>query len=141
MKIPEWMRQVLLRVVWRVMERRRPDFVLPDYMFRWHLLRTRWGCLYVHWIVGDDDDRALHDHRSWTVSAMLTGSYREVFADGYRDVRHGDVVARKATTPHRLVIGDDHALTLFLTGPHRREWGFVTADGWVRHDVYLQAQR
>lgn len=119
---------------------RPPDFVLPGYLLRWHLVRTRWGCLYVHRIIGSDDDRALHDHRSWNVSLLLAGEYRE-HLQGYIVLRDaGDVVPRRATTPHRLELIGQSALTMFLTGPHQRDWGFVTEAGWVQHVAFLEAR-
>lgn len=142
MRIPSVLRNALLRAAHRVMISRQPDFVLPGYLLRWHLVRTRWGSLYVHRIIGSDDDRALHDHRSWNVSVLLAGEYCEHLQAGEKHVRSaGDVVARRAITPHRLELRDGlHALTLFITGPHQRDWGFVTEAGWVQHVAFLEAR-
>lgn len=140
MRLPHWLRRVLLRAALRTIGARPPDFVLPGYLNRWHLVRTRWGCLYVHQIVGSDDDRALHDHRAWNVSILLDGAYLEHLQ---RDVRvriEGDLIARRATTPHRLQLLDRHALTLFVTGPHQRDWGFMVDGQWVRHVEFLEAR-
>lgn len=141
MRLPNALRWLLLRAVYRVTFARDPDFVLPDYLMRWYLLRSkRWGCLYIHVITGSDDDRALHDHRSWNVSVLLEGGYLEHLQDGDRRVRiEGDVVARRATTRHRLELLDgSHVITLFATGPHLRTWGFWTREGWVPHDQFAQ---
>lgn len=141
MRIPWLLRRVLLRRARRVIYDRKPDFELPGYLRRWHLVRTRWGCLYVHQIFGSDDDRALHDHRSWNVSVLLRGDYWEHLPDEVRLRTAGAVVARRATTPHRLELPiGQTATTLFLTGPHQRDWGFVTEAGWVQHVAFLEAR-
>lgn len=140
MRIPNVLRLVLLRAAFRVIYAREPDFELSGYLRRWHLVRTRWGCLYVHEIIGSDDDRALHDHRSWNVSVLLGGAYWEHLQGVVRLREHGDVVARRATTPHRLELMTQFAVTLFLTGPHQRDWGFHTEAGWTRHVEFLEAR-
>lgn len=140
MTLPRWVHRLLLRAALRVAMAREADFELPGYLRRWHLVRTRWGCLYVHQIIGSDDDRALHDHRSWNVSVLLSGSYLEHLMDDARHRMAGDVVARRATTPHRLELTGMPTLTLFLTGPHQRHWGFVTEAGWTRHVEFLEAR-
>ncbi len=140
MKIPNSLRLALLHAALRVIYAREPDFVVPGYLRRWHLVRTRWGCLYVHEIIGSDDDRALHDHRSWNVSVLLGGAYWEHLQGAVRLREHGDVVARRATTPHRLELMTQTTVTLFLVGPHQRDWGFVTEGGWVQHVAFLEAR-
>ncbi len=136
-RTPHVLRRLIARAACRVISARDPDFVLPDYLMRWHVLRSRWGCLYIHVITGSDDDRALHDHRSWNVSILLHGAYLEHLQGDVRVRIEGDLVARRAATPHRLQLLDGHALTLFVTGPHQRDWGFVTDDGWVQHERFL----
>lgn len=54
-------------------------------------------------------------------------------------------VFRKATDLHRVVVDqdlkesrkDEAALTLFFSGPHVREWGFVQAGKWIPWKKYL----
>lgn len=143
MRLPAFIRRWLKRAAYRVVFSREPDFELPNYMMRWHLVRSRWGCLYVHLITGNDDDRALHDHRSWNISVLLAGAYLEHLAPPKwrRLVSAGDIVARRATTPHRLEVLDGMpVLTLFITGPHQREWGFWAPNGWMQCDEFLQGQ-
>jgi hypothetical protein len=31
--------------------------------------------------------------------------------------------------------------TLFMPGPHRREWGFLVNDQWIHNEQYLQDRR
>jgi hypothetical protein len=118
------------------------------YMRRWFLIpRNRLVNVYLHQIVRDDDDRALHDHPWVNLSWILAGGYREVLFDGVPEpglaalpaVRTlwrmpGFVGWRRARVAHRLVLGRDRdggsveCWSLFLTGPTLRSWGFWCAD-------------
>jgi hypothetical protein len=50
----------------------------------------------------------------------------------------GDVVFRKATDRHRLLIPEGTVCyTLFIMGPWQRVWGFHTAKGFVPWRKYL----
>lgn len=113
---------------------RAPDFVIgDDYLRRWWVIpRNPFANIYLHWINRSDDDRALHDHSWDNVSVLLSGGYREHTPDGTFDRSAGDVVQRKATDLHRLELVDGQpALSLFITGPKVREWGFDCPNGWV----------
>lgn len=147
---------VLLAVIWlfwRVMitwtkvDLDMPDFVIHGggvtaaqqvaYLKRWYVIpRNRVCNIYLHQILRDDDDRALHDHPWPNCSIVLRGGYREVMPGrdgGLRGVdrRAGSVVFRRPTSAHRLIVGDGFAWTLFLTGPKVRDWGFWCPKGWV----------
>ena len=118
---------------------RPADFVVGSgdnpYLLRWYVVpRNRFFGVYLHRFMRSDDDRALHDHPKDNVSLILSGQYREHFADGtVRLRRRGRVVARCAETAHRIELIDNRpAVSLFLTGPMRREWGFLCPQGW-RH--------
>jgi hypothetical protein len=135
---------------------RKPDFIIGGsqnpYMLRWWVIpRNRWFNIYLHKILRDDDDRALHDHPWWNVSIVLRGAYIEVMplpageptpfsriAD-MRQIRRrrgpGSIVFRKATACHRLELpvengGIRYVWSLFLTGPVIRRWGFHCPHGW-----------
>jgi hypothetical protein len=125
---------------------RRPDFVIgpPDdpYMRRWWVIpRNRWFNIYLHQMLHDDDDRALHDHPWWNVSVILRGGYLEIIRDVWEGravgVRHyqrkpGHLVVRSPLLAHRLVLNGEKAesWSLFVTGPRLREWGFWCPQGW-----------
>jgi hypothetical protein len=135
---------------------RKPDFVIGGhdnpYMLRWWVIpRNRWFNVYLHKILREDDDRALHDHPWWNVSILLRGAYIEVRPDvkaaatpftRIADMpviralrRAGSVVFRKPSTAHRLelltVNGQRQPVwSLFITGPRVREWGFHCSHGW-----------
>lgn len=143
-----------------------PDFVIGGhdnpYLLRWWILpRNGWCNVYLHKIIRDDDDRAIHDHPWDNASIILRGQYNEVTlehpwadrfvtlqtvmervggrplsAHGYPLRRHartaGSIVSRKAEAAHRLeLIGGLPCWTLFVSGRRRRQWGFHTAGGWI----------
>lgn len=144
--LPNWMRLSLY-----------PDFIIGGkrrpYLKRWYLLpRSPWRLLsagvYLHQILRSDDERALHDHPWPNISMLLYGSYDEVipartahfkpWMTPYAqkllvERRPGDIIFRRATSPHRLIITPGHPVwSLFIVGPRIRQWGFWCRQGW-RH--------
>lgn len=151
MRLPEFIRHWLLGHARRITCERSPDSIIPcaegDYLLRWYILPpNRFLSVYVHLILASDDDRAMHDHRSATLSLILEGGYDELVptnGDPFWPKLHirqpGDVVFRLPGDLHRLQVPKNgYALTLFVTGPTVREWGFRTPVGWVRHEEYFQ---
>jgi hypothetical protein len=125
-----------------------PDFVIGDpakpYLRRWFLREEGpSGGLYLHEILRDDDDRALHDH-PWDCSIyIIKGAYREfrkdapageLFMHGNGGYRH-----MKAETAHRLVVVNGPVWTLCFLGPRRREWGFHCPQGWKHWKEFVAA--
>jgi hypothetical protein len=117
---------------------RRPDQVIGParrpYMLRWYLIpKSDRGNLYLHVILCSDDDRALHDHPWDSTSLILAGQYIEVTPHGNHRRQAGDMIVRCDQEAHRLIIPADAgpAVTLFVTGPKTREWGFHCPQGWV----------
>ncbi|WP_226998586.1 hypothetical protein [Tardibacter chloracetimidivorans] len=126
------------------MTSRLPDLVIGDparpYLKRWYVIpRNPLFNIYLHQVLRSDDDRALHDHPWWNVSWLLAGEYVEHTIDAggihHRRLRTGgDFKFRSARSPHRLEIRPGtSALTLFITGPRIREWGFHCPDAGWRH--------
>lgn len=126
---------------------RDPDVTLaPDgepYLFRWHLhYDNEHGNVFFHIQVKSDPERPLHDHPWNNMSVILAGGYDELYepfpsnsggrAPLWRKLRVGDSVFRTAETAHRLILPPDipYVITLFTTGPKRREWGFWYPDGF-----------
>ena len=110
-----------------VIQVRQPDFVIGDnYLRRWWVVPRNEGCnVYLHEINRSDDDRALHDHPWDNTSQLLLGSYIEHTPEGSFQRVAGDIVTRKATDAHRLnIVPGEKAVSLFMTGPKLREWGF-----------------
>lgn len=127
---------------------REPDLIIGTRAnprtFRWHLwlpaflLRRKWQLALHQWF-RSDDDRALHDHRSWSISLILTGGYYEVTREGCRWYGPGSIIYRRADMPHRVLLrpGSKPIWTLWLRGSHQREWGFHCPKGWRPATEYL----
>lgn len=144
MKLPRFILSRLQRWADDERQRRRPDFVIgglaDPYMLRWWVIpRNRWFNIYLHEVIRSDDDRALHDHPWLNASLLIHGCYYEhtIRAGGIhkrRLVRAGDVVMRRAKAAHRLeVIAGKQAVSLFITGPVIRSWGFHCPEAGWRH--------
>jgi len=115
-----------------------PDFVIGDrYLERWYIFpRNRLCNLYLHVINWDDDDRALHDHPWASLSYVVSGTLLEILEAGDKVRRSGQLVYRPAKLAHRLEVVNGPVVTLFLTGPRVREWGFHCPGGWVHWRVF-----
>lgn len=113
---------------------RAPDFVIGnDYLRRWWIIPRNEQCnVYLHEILHSDDDRAFHDHPWPNTSYILFGSYIEHTPDGEFIRSPGDVIQRSANALHRLEAWPGvSCVSLFMTGPKEREWGFQCPQGWV----------
>lgn len=148
MRLPEILRKRLLLAAFRTIEARKPDVTIgpPDdvYLERWFVIpRNRVFNIYLHRFRRSDDDRALHDHPWWNLSLVLHSGYveeRPVHRDAPSGRRHatyrrqGSLLLRRPRQAHRLALlaGEPRPITLFLTGPRQREWGFWCPQGW-RH--------
>jgi hypothetical protein len=135
---------------------RAPDLEIgghaDPYMRRWYLIpRNRVFCIYLHNMLRDDDDRALHDHPGANISIILRGGYTEV-----RFVRRpvasaplpalfstprraGAIVFRWAKTPHRLELArPEGSWSLFIVFPKLRNWGFWCGPSarWVPWETF-----
>lgn len=127
----------------------KPKRIGAGYLLRWHLIpRNPWFNVYLHKFIGDDDDRALHDHPWCSLSLRLKGMVIEHHNSPlYYESCTGDIYGaitmssfshpaprlcfRPATHAHRLeLVGNKPCWTLFITGPRKREWGFHCPNGW-----------
>lgn len=136
------MRWIIAKVLFWLTPKRSPDFTIGNtdrpYMHRWFILpRNPVFNIYLHRIMRDDDDRALHDHKSFNLSIILRGGYWEQTKRGIRWWKIGSFVFRSPWKAHRLVVERNHlgepieCWTLFITGPTLRTWGFHCPKGWV----------
>jgi hypothetical protein len=147
-RLTRWLADRLYEPCTAVIWQREPDHVIQRlggevYLERWWIIpRNAWFNIYLHRYLHDDDDRALHDHPWWSVSLCLDGLLREEYLDRrvvrrVRDIGVGAVVLRSAMFAHRLMLPERErgrtALTLFVTGPRIRRWGFLCPNlpgGW-----------
>lgn len=116
-----------------LMASRPADFEIgTNYLRRWWVIPRNPFCnVYLHEFRGSDEDRALHDHPWASTSVILQGQYIEHTPDGQFLRQPGDVASRPAEAMHRVELVGDRAITLFMTGPKVRDWGFDCPQGWV----------
>lgn len=132
-------------------KKRPPDLTLRHprtkavYMERWHLIpRNRHFNIYLHHYSGPDNARDPHDHPWDNISIPLSGGYfeRKSLNDMgdwiISGLRPQMIARRKAETAHHIQWVSPGTLTLFLTGPVRREWGFHTEKGWMHNVDYIE---
>lgn len=93
------------------------------YLTRWGI-ETRFGSIRVHSWHGSDDDRAFHDHPWWFLTFVIRGGYTDVNPDGRDVVRAPAIRFRRALHRHTVVPDPGGALTVLITGPKMRAWGF-----------------
>lgn len=135
------MKGILNRIA-EIRHKRSPDFAIGGadnpYLLRWHVIpRNRFGCIYVHEFLRDDDDRALHDHPWPSLTYVVAGAYDDhtIEAGGIhkRDrLGSGAFKFRMPSQAHRVEIVARPCVTVFIRGPVVREWGFHCEQaGWV----------
>lgn len=143
-----------------VMSARSPDFVIGDnYLRRWWIVpRNDYANVYLHEILASDDDRGIHGHPWSNRSFLIDGEYVEHTPrymgsycgpgngkPGADEIishvrRAGSVITRDADQAHRLeILPNGRAISLFMTGPAVREWGFWCASGWRHWKEFVSA--
>lgn len=158
MKLPNAIRKLLLGRLKRVMHR-SPDIQIGKanpkgpYLNRWYLIpRNKYFNIYLHEFLRDDNDEALHDHPWWSLSFLLQGHLQEQRQTNAKMhyIAEGSIVFRKAEFAHRLMIPitndsnffskplySKRPITLFMTGPVIRPWGFHCLTGWVPWEKFI----
>lgn len=146
MKLPNAIRKLLLGRLLRVMDR-SPDIQIGKanpkgpYLNRWYLIpRNKYFNIYLHEFLRDDNDEALHDHPWWSLSFLLQGHLQEQrsYNGPYTWIGQGSIVFRRAKFAHRIaLLSDNKPITLFMTGPVIRPWGFHCPTGWVPWEKFI----
>ena len=109
---------------------------------RFILPRNQWFNIYLHTFLKSDDDRAYHDHPWYSVSFLIRGKLTEhVLYESKHRVRKFIPVFRTPTHRHRLELMSKKAITLFITGPRIRNWGFWCYDKTKATFVWVWYQR
>lgn len=137
---------ILKRWAEKKMASRAPDFIIgpdknPPYIRRWWIIpRNKFFNIYLHEVQQDDDDRALHDHPWWNMSYVIEGGYNEItpkHPEG-KKLLEGQYRFRWASQLHRLALltHPGRTITLFITGPRIREWGFQCPQGWRHWKIF-----
>ena len=104
--------------------------------------------IFLHkFLKGDPDD--VHDHPWPYATLILKGGYYEWIPKfnskgekvGEKRMWRGPGHFRvcRATSYHRIELKEGvTAWTLFMPGPHKRDWGFLVNNKWVQHEQYLE---
>lgn len=124
---------------------------------RWRVLSLPWLRLYVHRIHRADEDQHLHSHPWHFLSLILRGCYTAVWKTGPEEkgvrlayARPGRLLFMRAEWFHRVIWTPRPAgplqpekpvWTLVLAWGRRREWGYLTSEGFLRHDIYRERKR
>ena len=107
--------------------------------------------VFLHkFLKGDPDD--VHDHPWPYATLILKGGYWEWIpqfnSQGIKTLEiakwrgPGHFRICSATSYHRIELDPAiTAWTLFMPGPQKREWGFLTKFGWIQYEQYLESRR
>lgn len=122
------------------------------YLHRFVIARNRFFSIYLHFTY-EDDYPVLHDHPWDNISIVLSGGYYETVpapitstANLYRRTKRihwrgpGSIIKRSAEQAHSLSLPRNgrRAISLFITGPRRRTWGFHTKLGRLPYDQVVE---
>lgn len=110
------------------------------YLRRLHLVQTPWFAIMLHWIVRPDPQPDPHDHPVSFLSVVLRGGYTELRGTAGERHRVRWINWIPAGYVHRIIEAAPNTLTLAFAGPVVRQWGHLTAQGWVPWREY-QKQR
>ena len=113
------------------------------YLSRWTLLKFgrggKYGKAYLHLFHRSDEGTDLHCHPWNFVSLVLWRGYTEITPTGARRKWPGMILLRPASWAHRVELeGGKKALTLVVTGPIVRTWGFHTPEGWIDFQTFFR---
>lgn len=124
--------------------------VCPTYLYRWTLLRTRWGKVYLHHFVGNDWALDPHDHPKGFLSIGLRGAYvehafrRALCPNATRAIVRTTTSVWRAPWVRYFPPEHIHRLeatncwTLVCVGPERQAWGFYPHLGpWEHWRTYV----
>ncbi len=108
------------------------DVIIDDvlYLSRFQILKTPWFSIKLHWFHRPDPDRDLHDHPWAFVSFILRGGYTELInylpscplSIMHKHIRWFNF--KNTVTSHRVITIKPGTLTLVITGPKKKSWGF-----------------
>lgn len=85
----------------------------------------------------DDDHRAFHDHPYWFWTFVLKGGYTDVSPDGEETLKAPAIRYRPAEFKHSVQKVIPGSITILLTGPKSRKWGFWVNNKLIRRDKYF----
>jgi hypothetical protein len=122
-------------------------YLVRYYLFLKERERFPFNVFLHKFLKGDPDD--VHDHPWPYATLILRGGYYEwtpnfdSTGNKISETRHwrgpGHFRICKSKSYHRIELKDGvTAWTLFMPGPHRRDWGFLVNNNWIQHEQYLK---
>lgn len=144
-RFTKWLAAVLRSRCEKIIAARAPDIVIGRsgngaYLRRWYCVpRNPILNVYLHLFFRSDPETP-HDHPWISLSLSLSKKLFEVAPTrpGIRTIESGDVIVRGARFAHRLLVPERGAMTLFITGPRIRNWGFLCPGGWRLHSEFTK---
>lgn len=140
----------ITRILHEVLTRLLPyrDIVGRDdnstlYLRRFYLKRWGKSHIYLHYFARSDDDKYPHDHPWDFKTLILNKGYHEELKNRVKYWRPPltRFPKRPAEWAHRVHLTKGPVWTLFTTYGRKREWGFLTDNGWVQWKEYLDGER
>jgi hypothetical protein len=106
--------------------------------------------VFLHKFLKSDPDD-VHDHPWPYATVILKGGYWEWIPQFNSAGEKCNEIAKwrspghfrtcSANSYHRIELDPSvECWTLFMPGPQTRDWGFLTRQGWIPHDEYLDAR-
>lgn len=106
--------------------------------------------VFLHKFLKSDPDD-VHDHPWPYATVILKGGYWEWIPQFNSAGQKFNEIAKwrgpghfrfsSAKSYHRIELDPSvECWTLFMPGPQRRDWGFLTRQGWIQHEEYLSAR-
>ena len=104
--------------------------------------------VFLHkFLKGDPDD--VHDHPWPYATLILKGGYYEWIPQfNNKNEKIAEIAVWRgpgsfrvcgANSYHRIELDPEVTCwTLFMPGPHKRDWGFLVNNRWIRHEEYLK---
>lgn len=107
--------------------------------------------VFIHKFLKSDPDD-VHDHPWPYATLILKGGYWEHIpmfnSDGIKFAEYtvwrgpGSFRTCSANSYHRIELDPEvECWTMFMPGPHKREWGFLVNNRWVHNEQYLEDQK
>lgn len=103
--------------------------------------------VFLHRFLKSDPDD-VHDHPWPYATLILKGGYYEWIPQfNSKNEKIAEIAVWRgpgsfrvcgASSYHRIELDPDvECWTLFMPGPQKREWGFLSGGEWIQHDQYL----
>lgn len=104
------------------------------YAYRW-VFNFGLFSIRIHKWIRSDDKRYFHDHPWSFITFVLKGSYTDVSPNKKDDLNRWSIRYRKSTHKHYVKVKKGGALTLLVTGPQTKNWGF-----WIKKKLLYPSQ-